>query len=423
MAERLKSVAPGIPIIVGGPFATMNADRILKDCPQIDCVGVGEGEELLPDYLSNLHDPGSVAGLVWRNGDEIVQNRARPLIRDLDRFPYPDRPSLPIDYIESLPLDVPAVLSLDKFCTMQTSRGCPYSCIYCDIPSLSDGKWRCRSPEHVLGEMQELNDLGYRSIYLTDDHFLIKRERINAICRGITERKLQFHWGCEGRVDSGMVDQLGTHERGQLQFPGLWRGVRLTESARSPEEEADPCASRAGGQRSQAAMASGGFTASSSSDRPARRRRISWTASALPHAWSWTPSVSIASVSTGAPRSGRNTWTGGSSTTSGIGRNGSSAPTLTRRPCRVRRSTDLRMKGYALLFACRLLKRPLATYKLLRAFGRHMKADRHPEAARQSIPPSEAYPPARAARQDGGRGARRSLPDWAPNSCTARAAG
>ena len=76
----------------------------------------------------------------------IVQNAPRPLLRDLDRFPYPDRSSLPIDYIESLPLDVPAVLSLDKFCTVQTSRGCPYSCIYCDIPSLSEGKWRCRSP-------------------------------------------------------------------------------------------------------------------------------------------------------------------------------------------------------------------------------------------------------------------------------------
>ena len=34
----------------------------------------------------------------------------------------------------------------------------------------------------------------------------------------------------------------------------------------------------------------------------------------------------------------------------------------------------LRMKGYALLFACRLFKRPLATYRLLRTFGRHMKA-------------------------------------------------
>ena len=140
MARRLKTEAPKIPIIVGGPFATLNADRILEDCPDIDCVGVGEGEELLPDYLDHLDDPGSVAGLVWRPPGEVVENAPRPLLRDLDRFPYPDRTSLPIDYIESLPLDVPAVLSLDKFCTVQTSRGCPYSCIYCDIPSLGEGR-------------------------------------------------------------------------------------------------------------------------------------------------------------------------------------------------------------------------------------------------------------------------------------------
>jgi len=119
VAARLKRIAPRTPVIVGGPFATVNADRILPDCPEIDCVGVGEGEELLPDYLANLDKPGAVPGLAWRNGAENVQNAPRPLLADLDRFPYPDRSSLPIDYIESLPLDVPAVLSLDKFSPAQ----------------------------------------------------------------------------------------------------------------------------------------------------------------------------------------------------------------------------------------------------------------------------------------------------------------
>ena len=159
MAERLKFAAPDIPIILGGVFASMNAEHILKDCPYADCIGVGEGEELMPDYLDNMDDPGSVEGLVWRDGDKVVSNPPRPIIQDLDQFPYPDRDSLPIYYIESLPLDVPAALSLDKFCTIQTSRGCPYGCIYCNIPSLSNGKWRHRSAEHVLGEMQNLNDL------------------------------------------------------------------------------------------------------------------------------------------------------------------------------------------------------------------------------------------------------------------------
>jgi radical SAM superfamily enzyme YgiQ (UPF0313 family) len=202
MAKALKTVTPNIPIITGGPFATENSDHILEDCPYIDCVGPGEGEELLPDYLDHFHDPESVAGLVWRKGDTIIRNPPRPMLKDLDNFPYPDRETLPIDYIESLPLDIPAVLSMDKFCTIQTSRGCPYKCIYCDIPALNQGKWRFRSPEHVLGEMQELSDKGYKSIYLTDDHFLLKNKRIEAICEGIIERNLKFKWGCEGRVDS-----------------------------------------------------------------------------------------------------------------------------------------------------------------------------------------------------------------------------
>jgi radical SAM superfamily enzyme YgiQ (UPF0313 family) len=218
MANRMKVVAPDTPIITGGAFATINARHIVEDCRDVDAVGVGEGEELIPDYLANLDNPGAVAGIYWRRGDEVIQNPPRPLIKDLDNLPYPDRTSLPIDYIESLPLDVPAVLSLDQFCTMQTSRGCPYRCVYCDIPSLSEGKWRHRSPEHVLGEMEQLQAQGFRSVYLTDDHFLVKRNRIREICQGIIDRKLTFKWGCEGRVDSAAVDQFPLMEQANCNF-------------------------------------------------------------------------------------------------------------------------------------------------------------------------------------------------------------
>lgn len=218
LALRLKQEAPKSAIIMGGPFASMNGDRIVKHCPCVDAVGVGEGEELLPDYLNHLEDPGAVAGLVWRHDGEVVRNPPRAPIEDLDQYPYPDRTTLPIDYVESLPLDVPAVLSLDRFCTMQTSRGCPFSCIYCDIPSLSGRRWRSRSPAHVLGEMQELHDAGYRSVYLTDDHFLVNRQRVAAICEGMIERSLAFRWGCEGRVDSAAVDQLALMKRAGCDF-------------------------------------------------------------------------------------------------------------------------------------------------------------------------------------------------------------
>jgi anaerobic magnesium-protoporphyrin IX monomethyl ester cyclase len=372
MAERLKLAAPDIPIIAGGPFATVNADRILRDCPHIDCIGVGEGEELLPDYLDNLSDLNSVRGLVWRNGAGIVRNTPRPLIKDLDRFPYPDRSSLPIEYIESLPLDVPAVLSLDKFCTVQTSRGCPYSCIYCDIPSLSHGKWRCRSPENVLGELQELNDQGYRSIYLTDDHFLVKRERIAAICEGIIQRKLQFRWGCEGRADSAAVDQLDLMSRAKCE--GLAFGIeagtqkvldRLKKRQTLKQvEHAVSHAKRQGIKRVHGffVVGSPGETAPDilASFRFAARLRLDTFGFNRLCVYRGTP-LWQEYVNRGIIDDERD-WQKWFKCTD-VDPTALSGPEVNR----------LRMKGYALLFASRLLKRPWGTYRLLRTFSRHMQ--------------------------------------------------
>jgi radical SAM superfamily enzyme YgiQ (UPF0313 family) len=372
LARRLKLGPRQIPIILGGPFATMNADRILADCPDIDCVGVGEGEELLPDYLSNLADPSSVAGLVWRHAGKIVENVLRPLIQDLDQFPYPDRTSLPIDYIESLPLDVPAVLSLDKFCTMQTSRGCPYSCIYCDIPSLARGKWRYRSAEHVLGEMQQLNDLGYRSIYLTDDHFLLNRKRISEVCRGIIDRGLQFHWGCEGRVDAVAVDQLPIMSKANCNFLafGVEAGTQKVLDRLNKKQtlkQVEHAVSEA--KRHGIARVHGFFVISSPDE----------TEEDILASFRFAARLKLDTFGFGRLCVYRGTPLWQEYIDRGIiddtldwhkwFKCSDVDPTVLP-SARVNR---LRMKGYALLFARRIFRRPFRTYKLLRMFGRHMK--------------------------------------------------
>lgn len=402
IARRLKAQAPEIPIIAGGAFASINADLILGDCPDIDCVGIGEGEELLPDYLSHLHDPGSVAGLVWRSDAQVVRNSPRPLIEDLDRFPYPDRTSLTIDYVESLPLDVPAVLSLDKFCTMQTSRGCPYSCIYCDIPAVSQRRWRYRSAEHVLGEMQQLSDMGYRSIYLTDDHFLLKRQRIKAICTGIIQRKLRFHWGCEGRVDSLAVDQLslmskancaalafGLESGTQKTLDRLGKNQTLAQIKRAVSE-----AKRQGIERLH-----GFFIIGSPGETKADIMETFRLATRLPVD---TVGFSRLCVYRGTPL-----WR--EYVDRGLIDNERDwhqrfkccdiDPTVLPNAA-IRR---LRTKGYAMLFAKRFLRHPIRSYNLLRTFSRYMKTSdlmklllspfRGPTTVREPKPPAEAtYP-------------------------------
>ncbi len=372
LAKQLKSHSPRIPIIVGGAFASMNAGLILQNCAAIDSVGVGEGEELLPDYVSNLGNPGAVKGLVWRDGETIMHNEPRPLIHDLDQFPYPDRTSLPIDYIESLPLDVPAVLSLDKFCTMQTSRGCPFHCIYCDIPSISQGRWRSRSAEHVLGEMQQLNDMGYRSVYLTDDHFLLDRKRINDICGGIIERKFTFRWGCEGRVDSVAIDQLPIMSKANcdmLAF-GVEAGTQKVLDRLGKSQTLEQIEHAVGEAKKQGISRVHGFFVVGSPDETADDIIKTFQFAARLHLDTF--GFNRLSVYRGTPLwkeyvdraiiEDQKDWYK-SFKCCDIDPTTLPAGSVNR----------LRMLGYALLFACRIFGRPIQTYQLLKTFSRHMK--------------------------------------------------
>jgi radical SAM superfamily enzyme YgiQ (UPF0313 family) len=203
LARQIRAADSSVKIAFGGVFATLNAKLVKQYCPEVDFVCRGDGEDLLLELLERLNDPDTVQGVTWAEGNGRVRdNLNRPLIKDLDRFPFPDREGLPLDYIESMPLDVPAVLSLDRYTTMQTSRGCPWPCVFCDIPAFNEGKWRARSAGHVVEELKQLENAGYGSVFFVDDHFLLQPKRIESMCRGINDNDLSIQWGCEGRVDS-----------------------------------------------------------------------------------------------------------------------------------------------------------------------------------------------------------------------------
>ena len=202
LARKIRAVDSRVRLAFGGVFATLNAEQVKLQCPEVDFVCRGDGEQLILDLLDRLDDPADVPGVTWAKDGRPIHNPNRELDRRLDQWPFPDRESLALDFVESMPLDVPAVLSMERFTTMQTSRGCPWPCVFCDIPIFNEGKWRSRSAQHVVDEFKHLQSLGYGSVYFVDDHFLLQPKRIEAICKGITDNGISIQWGCEGRVDS-----------------------------------------------------------------------------------------------------------------------------------------------------------------------------------------------------------------------------
>jgi len=202
LARAIRAEDSKVKLAFGGVFASLNAVLVKQQCPEVDFVCRGDGEQLLLDLLERIDDPSTVASLTWAKDGQVMNNPNRPPERNLDQWPFPDRESLKLDFVESMPLDVPAVLSMERFTTMQTSRGCPWSCVFCDIPIFNEGKWRSRSPQHVVDEFKHLQAQGYGSVYFVDDHFLLQPRRIDAICKGINDNGINIQWGCEGRVDS-----------------------------------------------------------------------------------------------------------------------------------------------------------------------------------------------------------------------------
>jgi radical SAM superfamily enzyme YgiQ (UPF0313 family) len=220
--------------------------------------------------------------------------------------------------------------------------------------------------------MQQLNDLGYRSIYLIDDHFLLKRKRIEAICRGILERRLQFHWGCEGRVDSAAIDQLPLMSKANCNFVafGVETGTqkvldRLQKNQTLAQiEHAVSEAKRHGiarahgfflvgspGETEEDILASFRFAARLKLDTFSFNRLCVYRGTPL-----WKEYMDRGIID---DERDWQKWFKCSDID----------PTVL--PSETVNRT--RQKGYALLFAHRISRRPIQSLRLLRTFGRHMK--------------------------------------------------
>jgi radical SAM superfamily enzyme YgiQ (UPF0313 family) len=181
-AARLKREHPGKRIGFVGGMASNNPHLYLEASGfgQDDFVVAGEAENALLEA-----DIADFSGLV--NG-ELVDN--------LDDLPFPDWSHLGDQKTRDYTL---LRTPKGRFLPMQSSRGCPMSCgFYCTYPLVQGAKFRARSPENVVAEIEYLqNSYDVTTVMFRDPIFSLKMGRVERICELILKKGLKLSWICE----------------------------------------------------------------------------------------------------------------------------------------------------------------------------------------------------------------------------------
>ncbi|MEW5766879.1 MAG: radical SAM protein [bacterium] len=197
LAREIKCRNLNIPIVLGGPHITVYPLTAFED-GLIDYTIYGEGEETIVELVQSLE--GKIAreeirGLCYRNSGSAVKNDPRPFITDLDSLPLPARDLLEV---KKYPL---RSNEGEPMTTILTSRGCPYSCIYC-FKGLFGKKYREKSALQVVNEIEQVRQQeGIQNFYFVDDLFVFNRNRLHQIISLLKEREIKIKWQCLARVD------------------------------------------------------------------------------------------------------------------------------------------------------------------------------------------------------------------------------
>jgi radical SAM superfamily enzyme YgiQ (UPF0313 family) len=200
--------ARGKTVVAGGPYASSLPEEVLE--AGADFLVRGEGENAIPLFLEALAR-GQQGG--------VIQCDTRP---DLTFSPIPRFELLNLNHYLDLPI--------------QTSRGCPHDCEFCDVVQLFGHRPRYKEPRQVIAELETLYRLGWRKrIFICDDNFIGSKTHARAILRELTpwskSRGEPFVFHTQATVDLGqdvaLIDQMT-----EANFVEVFLGLE------SPEEEA-----------------------------------------------------------------------------------------------------------------------------------------------------------------------------------------
>jgi magnesium-protoporphyrin IX monomethyl ester (oxidative) cyclase len=197
VAELVKAYDTDVPVIMGGAHPSTLPERVLRD-QNVDYVVIGEGELTMLNLLKTLSKGASfngIDGFAYREEGKIVINPKKKFIEDLDSLPLPARHLLPMNEYFNAKAPHGPELMRSPFTSMITSRGCPYNCVFCSIHTVWGHKWRPRSPDNVVLEIEHLIDVyKIREIHFEDDNLALNKRRMEKICDLILDRGLDIKW-------------------------------------------------------------------------------------------------------------------------------------------------------------------------------------------------------------------------------------
>ena len=198
IATYIRERRPEIKIVFGNVHVSSLGAPILEEFPEIDYLVIGEGEGALLN-LADGKPLNEIGNLIYRDEQgKIVVNPRRDRILDLDELPFPAYEKLAgFPHAYHLPL-----FAYEKRygATMITSRGCPYTCSFCDR-TVFERLYKTNSAQYTYDHMKYLRDnFGVYHINMYDDLFTAKKQRVMDLCDLLIENPLGVQWNCAIRT-------------------------------------------------------------------------------------------------------------------------------------------------------------------------------------------------------------------------------
>ena len=192
---RIEEAFPSVATLVGGPHMSTFKEKALADCPAIDFGVVLEGEETIVELCRRERPFEDILGLLYRTPEgEIHYAGPRPFIQDLDAVAFPTYSTFMAHHNKVVPI--------------VSSRGCPYSCIFCPVGVTIGRKWRARSAANVAEEIEWWYRKGYRQFDFTDDNFTLQKKRVYEFCEEVERRGLKGTlFSCGNGIRADGVDR------------------------------------------------------------------------------------------------------------------------------------------------------------------------------------------------------------------------